>query len=93
MVFCLKELLPYTCHGNIQVKAGVMICLYFRIYLATLSSHFTIPSITPIEMRQNPANTAQHIHCCGKVLSIVTPRAMKRLPIAVAVSQSPWQIP
>ena len=58
-------------------------------YAVTLSSHLSIPNITPIEMRQKPANTAQHSHCCGKLLSIVTPRAMNRLPMAVAHSHKP----
>ena len=35
----------------------------------------------------------QHIHCSGNVLSIVTPIAMKRFPIAVAESHRPWHIP
>ena len=30
--------------------------------LVTRSSHLTMPTITPIEMRQKPANTAQHCH-------------------------------
>lgn len=70
-----------------------IVCSTKSPYAVTFSSHLTIPSITPIEMRQKPANTAQHIHCWGKVLSIVTPMAMKRLPIAVADNHKPWQIP
>ena len=62
-------------------------------YLVTFSSHLTMESIIAMEMRQKPANTAQVIHWLGKVFSIVTPRAMKRLPIAVAVSHKPWQMP
>ena len=61
--------------------------------VVTLSSHLTIESITVIDNRQKPANTAQHIHCCGKLLSMVTPKAMKRLPMAVELSHRPWQIP
>ena len=53
----------------------------------------SIPSITAIEMRQKPANTAQHIHCWGNVFNIVTPIAMNKLPIAVADNHKPWQIP
>ena len=62
-------------------------------YLVIRSSHLTIPSIMPIEIRQNAANTAQHIHCSGNVLSIVTPIAINKLPIEVAVNHKPWQIP
>ena len=46
-----------------------------------------MPSMMPIEIRQKAANTAQHIHWLGNVLSIVTPIAMKRLPIAVGNGQ------
>ena len=49
--------------------------------------------MTPMEMRQNAAKTAQHCHWCGNSLIIVVPNAMNRLPIAVAVSHKPWQMP
>ena len=81
-----------TAHS--QMNEPKQFGLYLRAdYAVTFSNHLTIPSITPIEIRQKPANTAQQIHWLGKVLSIVTPRAMKRLPIAVADNHKPWQIP
>lgn len=33
--------------------------VYWGDYLATRSSHFTMPNITPMEMKQTPMNTAQ----------------------------------
>lgn len=33
--------------------------VYWGGYLATRSSHFTMPNITPMEMKQTPMNTAQ----------------------------------
>ena len=62
-------------------------------YFVASSSHLTMPNMIAIETKQIPANTAQQIHWCGNVLSIVTPIAMNKLPIAVAVSHKPWQIP
>ena len=47
----------------------------------------------PMEVRQIRANTPQVIHWCGKEFSILTPRKIKRLPIAVADSHKPWHIP
>ena len=46
-----------------------------------------------IETRQIKAKTPHVIHWCGKEFSILTPRKIKRLPMAVADSHRPWHIP
>ena len=56
------------------------------------SSHFTMPSITPIEMMHTAKNTAQHCHM-GHALYINGPIQSNRLPTAVAPSHKPWQRP
>ena len=61
-------------------------------YLVTLSSHFTIPSIVPIEMIHTIKNTVQHCQI-GQALYINGPIHNKRLPTAVAPSHRPWQRP
>ena len=62
------------------------------LYFVTLSSHFTMPNITAMEMRQMMRNTTQHIQM-GHLLYISGPIQSKPLPTAVAPSQSPWQSP
>ena len=63
-----------------------------RIYLVTRSSHFTILSMMPMEMRQTAAKTAQHCQM-GQALYISGPIQSSTLPTAVAPSQRPWQRP
>ena len=58
----------------------------------TFSSHLTIPSIMDIETRQMTRKIPQHFQM-GIALYQIGPRKMKRLPIAVAASQRPWQRP
>ena len=62
-------------------------------YFVTLSSHFSMPSITDMEARQIKANTPHVIHWCGKAFNILTPRKMNKLPIAVADNHKPWHLP
>ncbi len=61
-------------------------------YFVTFSSHLTIPNITPIEMMQTVANTAQHCHI-GHALYILGPRKRSRLPTAVSTSHRPCHNP
>ena len=61
-------------------------------YLVTLSSHFTIPNITPIEMRHTARKTAQQIQM-GHLLYMSGPSQSRRLPTAVAPSHKPWHNP
>ena len=57
-------------------------------YFATLSSHFTIASMTNIDNKQTTANTLQVIEM--EILSyIIAPRNKEKFPTAVAVSQPP----
>ena len=60
------------------------------IYAVTRSNHFTMPSITPIEMRHTMRNTLQHCHN-GILLYINGPIQISRLPTAVAPSHNPGQ--
>ena len=60
--------------------------------LVTRSSHFTIPSITPIETRHTTMNTVQHNHN-GHFSIIAGPSQIIRLPSAVAPSHKPWHSP
>lgn len=78
---------------TVKISPIRLLMLCEVIYLVTFSSHFTIDSMIVIEIRQNPAKTAHVIHWLGKLLSIVTPSAMNRFPMAVAVSHKPWQMP
>ena len=57
-------------------------------YLAIFSSHFNIPSMTNMEMRQMVRKTVQHCQM-GILLYISGPIQRKRLPMAVAPSQRP----
>ena len=57
-------------------------------YLAIFSSHFSMPSITNMEMRQMVRKTVQHCQM-GILLYISGPIQRKRLPMAVAPSQRP----
>ena len=65
----------------------------FNDYFATFSSHFNMPSMMDMEMRQISANTPHVIHWCGKAFNILTPRKISRFPMAVAVSHKPWHTP
>lgn len=72
-----------------QIYTSIFLhCCYF----VTLSSHFTIPSITPIETAHTARNTPQHSQI-GHLLYINGPTQRKRLPRAVAPSHKPWQSP
>ena len=57
-------------------------------YLAIFSSHFNMPSMTNMEMRQMVRKTVQHCQM-GILLYISGPIQRKRLPMAVAPSQRP----
>ena len=57
-------------------------------YLVTLSSHLTIPNITPIDMTQTIRNTAQQIQI-GHLLYIRGPIQRSRFPTAVAPNHKP----
>ena len=57
-------------------------------YLAIFSSHFNMPSMTNMEMRQMVRKTVQHCQI-GILLYISGPIQRKRLPMAVAPSQRP----
>ena len=59
-----------------------------RGYLAIFSSHFNMPSMTNMEMRQMVRKTVQHCQM-GILLYISGPIQRNRLPIAVAPSQRP----
>ena len=59
-----------------------------RGYLAIFSSHFNMPSMTNMEMRQMVRKTVQHCQM-GILLYISGPIQRKRLPMAVAPSQRP----
>ena len=69
--------LCYNCQSSI-----------LHCHSVTRSSHFTMPNITPMEMRQTARKTAQHIHS-GQALYITGPNQMSRLPTAVAPSHRP----
>ena len=62
------------------------------IYFATRSSHFTMNSMTPIEMRHTIMKIAQQ-YPIGMALYISGPIHNRRLPTAVAPSHNPWQSP
>ena len=57
-------------------------------YLAIFSSHFNMPSMTNMEMRQMVRKTVQHCQM-GILLYISGPIQRNRLPMAVAPSQRP----
>ena len=57
-------------------------------YLAIFSSHFNMPSMTNMEMRQMVRKTVQHCQM-GILLYISGPIQRKRWPMAVAPSQRP----
>jgi hypothetical protein len=57
-------------------------------YFATLSSHFTMQSINPIEMKQTIANTL-HVVAKEIVSYITAPSTNAALPTAVAPNQHP----
>ena len=74
-------------------RARSLLCVYFmdgwsRGYLAIFSSHFNMPSMTNMEMRQMVRKTVQHCQM-GILLYISGPIQRKRLPMAVAPSQRP----
>jgi hypothetical protein len=57
-------------------------------YLDTLSSHFTIANMAPIDTRHTITKTDQVTEI--EIFSyIIAPRNKEKLPIAVAVSQPP----
>ena len=72
-------------------RARSLLCVYFMDgagYLAIFSSHFNMPSMTNMEMRQMVRKTVQHCQM-GILLYISGPIQRKRLPMAVAPSQRP----
>ena len=72
-------------------RARSLPCVYFMDgagYLAIFSSHFNMPSMTNMEMRQMVRKTVQHCQM-GILLYISGPIQRKRLPMAVAPSQRP----
>ena len=72
-------------------RARSLLCVYFMDgagYLAIFSSHFNMPSMTNMEMRQMVRKTVQHCQI-GILLYISGPIQRKRLPMAVAPSQRP----
>ena len=72
-------------------RARSLLCVYFMDgagYLAIFSSHFNMPSMTNMEMRQMVRKTVQHCQM-GILLYISGPIQRNRLPIAVAPSQRP----
>ena len=73
------------CHRNF---GGTTKYIFIINYLVTRSSHFTIPSITPIEMRHTTRNTVQQVQI-GHALYINGPIQSNKLPNAVAPSQRP----
>ena len=51
-----------------------------------------MPNMMVMDTRQTARNTPQHFQI-DHALSMIGPTKMKRLPIAVAPSQRPWQRP
>jgi len=85
-----------TSPGEGRKKGGQMSAFSYFVnrldYLATFSSHLTIPNITAIDITHTIANTNQQ-YCIGQALYIKGPIHRKMLPTAVAPSHKPWQRP
>ena len=78
--------------ATLYIKLCIKNFLFGVCYLATLSSHLTMPSMIAIDTKHTTANTNQ-AYCIGHMLYIRGPIHNKPLPTAVAPSHKPWQRP